>query len=161
MSVTSEGRAALHITSVVGGFVAASMLVPAAASLALGWRGGEDFLVSALIAGLLSLLVMLATRGPVPAFTPRFGFLVVNMLWWLTPVVFGVPLMVGAPHMSLVDAVFETASGITTTGSTVMVGLDHTDRSILLWRSITQWFGGVGILSGCGPKAIGPVSVVP
>jgi trk system potassium uptake protein TrkH len=95
----------------------------------------------------MRLLVSLATRGPTPAVTPRFGFLLVNMLWWLTPVVFAVPLMIGAPDLSLVDAVFETASGITTTGSTVMTGLDGTDRSILLWRSITQWFGGVGILS--------------
>jgi trk system potassium uptake protein TrkH len=147
MSAAGEGRAALHITSIVGGLVSAAMLVPAASSLAFGWGGGLDFLISALVAGLLSLLVMLATRGPVQAFTPRFGFLLVNMLWWLTPVVFAVPLMIGAPHLSLVDAVFETASGITTTGSTVMTGLDHTDRSILLWRSITQWFGGVGILS--------------
>ncbi len=147
MSIATETRAAMHITSMVGAFLSGAMLIPAAGALVLGWHGGRAFLVSALVSGCMSAIIAIATRGANPVFTPRFGFLIVNMLWWLTPIVCAVPLMLGASHLSFVDAYFESVSGITTTGSTVMVGLDTTERSILLWRSMIQWFGGLGMLS--------------
>src|SRR3546814_12162884 len=50
------------------------------------------------------------------------------------------------PHLSLADAYYEAVSGITTTGSTVIVGLDRLHPGLLLWRSLLQWIGGIGIV---------------
>ena len=56
------------------------------------------------------------------------------------------PLTLSSLHLSFTDAFFETMSGLTTTGSTVLVGLDHMAPGILLWRSLLQWIGGIGIV---------------
>jgi len=63
MSAARESRAALHISAIVGVLVSGAMLVPAAASLALGWRGGVDFLISATIGALLTVLVAVAATA--------------------------------------------------------------------------------------------------
>jgi trk system potassium uptake protein TrkH len=89
-------------------------------------------------------LVALATYAPPPP-TARFGFLLVVSLWFTAPLAGAAPFLVHG--LSLTDAVFESVSGLTTTGSTVMVGLDAETRGILLWRSLLQWIGGIGILA--------------
>jgi len=147
MPAAAEIRAAIHIAAIVCIFLAGTMLVPLAGSAVFGWAGEWPFFLSALTVGLSSTVVGIATRGPAPRFTARFGFIVVNLLWWVAGIVCAVPLMLGPPQLTLVDAFFEAVSGITTTGSTVMALLDSTDPSILLWRSMTQWFGGLGILT--------------
>jgi len=56
------------------------------------------------------------------------------------------PLVLGSRHLSYTDAVFEAVSGITTTGATVMTGLDHAPAALLLWRALLQWLGGAGLI---------------
>ena len=77
----------------------------------------------------------------------RDGFLITALFWIVLSVFGAAPLML-VPHleMSLADAVFESVSGLTTTGATVITGLDSLQRSILLYRQLLQWLGGIGII---------------
>jgi len=77
----------------------------------------------------------------------RDGFLIVVLFWSVLGSFGALPLMLGQdPHMSLTDAVFESISGLTTTGATVIVGLDQLPQSILYYRQQLQWLGGMGII---------------
>lgn len=66
--------------------------------------------------------------------------------WFVVPAVATLPLMLPPMSLSFADAYFETVSAITTTGSTVLSGLDQLPETILLWRSLLQWIGGIGII---------------
>jgi len=76
---------------------------------------------------------------------PRDGFLIVGF-GWMVASVFGALPYVFTQHLGVIDAVFESVSGFTTTGSTVVTGLESWPRALLLWRSFTQWVGGMGII---------------
>jgi trk system potassium uptake protein TrkH len=123
------------------------MLLPALLTYAEGAPSWPSFLMSACTTALFWTLIALTTRGASARFSPRFGILLINMLWWVLPTTAIAPLVFGPAGLSFPDAIFETASGFTTTGSTVITGLDTADRGTLLWRSLLQWFGGTGILS--------------
>lgn len=98
-------------------------------------------------------LLMVCGIGKIERVPRREGIVVVGMGWLLCGAVGALPYMLGEPRLDGVDALFESVSGFTTTGSTVMqadpgTGLDIESwpRGILLWRSVTQWLGGMGIL---------------
>lgn len=77
----------------------------------------------------------------------RDGFMVVAMFWVVLGLLGAVPLVLSEnPHVSVTDAVFESISGLTTTGATVIVGLDYLPKSILFYRQLLQWLGGMGII---------------
>ena len=95
----------------------------------------------------LALGVPLATgvRSENVRIKPRDGFFIVASAWILASLAGAVPyLALGA--LGPVDALFESVAGFTTTGSTVLVDIEGTPRSLLLWRSLTQWLGGMGIV---------------
>jgi trk system potassium uptake protein TrkH len=77
---------------------------------------------------------------------PRDGYLLVTLGWLTLTAVAAVPLMLQAPYLSFTDAYFEAMSGLSTTGSTVMVGLDDLPRALNLWRAALHWIGGLGII---------------
>ena len=74
----------------------------------------------------------------------REAFLLTVLVWIILPFIAAIPFL--ASGMSLTDAMFESMSGLTTTGSTVLTGLDDLPRGLLLWRGILQWIGGIGII---------------
>lgn len=77
----------------------------------------------------------------------RDGFLVVVLFWTVLGLFGALPLYIStSPNLSLTDAVFESISGLTTTGATVIVGLDELPKSILFYRQMLQWLGGMGII---------------
>ena len=77
----------------------------------------------------------------------RDGFLVVVSFWLVLGLTGSIPFLLAEdPSMSVADAVFESISGLTTTGATVIVGLDHLPPSILFYRQLLQWLGGMGII---------------
>ncbi len=124
---------------------ALGLVLLAFSGLALVW--GEDprgFLLAAAVGlGLGQLLRMSGT----PKAEPRQaeGLFIVAMIWLVVPLVGGIPYMVSG-HLGFVDALFESMSGFTTTGATILPSFDLFDRSLFLWRSLSQWFGGVGII---------------
>src|SRR3546814_19067393 len=90
--------------------------------------------------------MMLTTRASLKRFSVRQAFLLTNLAW-LVIVVFGaLPFQFSELKLDPVDALFESVSGVTTTGATVIVGLDFAPPGILLWRAILQWLGGIGII---------------
>lgn len=76
----------------------------------------------------------------------RDGFLVVSGAWILACLVAALPFMLAAPYLHFTDAVFEAASGLTTTGATVITGIEHLPRSVLFFRASLNYFGGMGIV---------------
>lgn len=109
--------------------------------------------LSASIVAIGGLLLMLGGMVKIQRIPRREGIVVVGLGWILCGIVGSLPYIFGEPRLPLADALFESISGFTTTGSTVMSGDPHSGREIaswprgiLLWRSVTQWLGGMGIL---------------
>jgi trk system potassium uptake protein len=96
-----------------------------------------------LIAGSISWLATLRFKAELKA---RDGFLLVTLAWTLMSLIGSMPLMFVYENMSFTDAFFESMSGLTTTGATVMTNLDHAPPSINLWRHELNWLGGMGII---------------
>ena len=142
-----ELRSACQIVSLAGLLFSVLMYFPWIISSIFNWDGGGPFFWAATTSSMICLLVALASRGETPRVSARFGIIVVNLLWWICPLICSLPLMLGEKPLSSVDAIFEAVSGLTTTGSTIISDLDIRDRPILLWRAMIQWIGGLGILS--------------
>ncbi|MBA1329824.1 potassium transporter [Candidatus Endoriftia persephone str. Guaymas] len=95
----------------------------------------------------LGVLIWLPVRGRRQELRVRDGFLVVVMFWTVLGLTGSLPFLLAAQTgMSLTDSVFESISGLTTTGATVIVGIDHLPPSILFYRQQLQWLGGMGII---------------
>jgi len=105
------------------------------------------FLLSFAIAFTVGIVLWYPARNARHELKIRDGFLIVLSAWIAMVLCGALPFMLSEqPHMSLVDAIFEATSGLTTTGATVLSGLDTLPRSILLYRQKLQWLGGMGII---------------
>lgn len=137
------------IFAVVGALTAAlgvAMLLPALADFLAGHRDWAVFVASALITAFIGAGMWTAASGGRSALNLRQAFLM-TVLVWVTLTGFGaLPLYLSELGLSPTDALFEAMSGITTTGATVIVGLDDAPPGILLWRGLLQWFGGLGVV---------------
>lgn len=91
-------------------------------------------------------LTWLFTRKSQRELQTRDGFLLVLLVWASLPAFATLPLLIYLPDLSFTDAYFETVSGITTTGSTILTGLDALPMSINLWRGLLVWLGGMGLI---------------
>lgn len=106
----------------------------------------QAFAESAAIVCGLGVLGIVATYRQPRDLKPRFMFVLTVSSWFLIALLSALPFYLSDNGISMVDAFFEGTSGITTTGATVMTGLDTMDPDLLLWRSILQWIGGIGII---------------
>lgn len=100
---------------------------------------------SAIVCGLGILGLIFTYRQP-RDLKPRFMFVLTVSSWFVIALFSSLPFYLSHNDISAANAFFEGASGITTTGATVFQGLDTMDRDLLLWRSILQWIGGIGII---------------
>ncbi|MFW8636295.1 TrkH family potassium uptake protein [Cribrihabitans pelagius] len=103
----------------------------------------QSMVFTVLVGGLLALS---CANGVREGLSIRQTFLLTTTVWLALPLFGAVPLMLGATELRFVDAFFEAMSGLTTTGATVITGLDGLPRGLLLWRGILQWLGGIGII---------------
>ena len=123
----------------------AFMLVPFFVQLIYGQQNSV-FLSSAFVTSFIGVLLVLANLGENKKLNLQQAFLLTT-LSWLSIAVFGcLPFLFSDLNLSFVDSFFESMSGITTTGSTIITNLDNTPKGILIWRSILQWLGGIGII---------------
>ena len=123
-----------------------SVLAPLAVSHFLG-DGAELAYDEALVFTVgVGALLWLPTRRVEGELQIRDGFLLVALVWTLLPAFATLPLLLYMPELSFTDAYFETVSGLTTTGATVLEGLDKLPPSINLWRSQLVWMGGLGVV---------------
>ena len=113
------------------------------------WAGDPHWQVFAevgLICALLGALVAIATAGRGGELMLEQAFLLTSGVWLVLPVVGALPFVMGEPHASFVDALFEAMSGMTTTGATAFPDLDGLPLGTHLWRAMLQWTGGLGII---------------
>lgn len=123
------------------------MLLPALIDLLDHNADWQVFVASAGIAGTAGGGLALAFRpGKPPEISIRGGFLLTTLAWVVVSLFAAPPLMLATIDLSLTDAFFEAISGLTTTGSSVIVNLEEQPKGILLWRSMLQLFGGIGIV---------------
>ena len=124
-----------------------TMLPPVAISLWFGDQSWLIFIQSFVLTLLAGLAVWYPVRNKRKELRLRDGFLVVASFWTVLGMAGSIPLyLADTPSMSLTDAIFESMSGLTTTGATVLTGLDTLPESILYYRQQLQWFGGMGII---------------
>jgi trk system potassium uptake protein TrkH len=127
--------------------VAAGMAICAIVALATGDEGAIAFGATAAIIGPLALAGIV--RGAAPddePLRPRDGYLAVTLAWMAAMAVGAVPFLAYGAFSDPLHALFESVSGFTTTGATVLSSVEAQPRAILLWRSLSQWIGGVGIV---------------
>lgn len=124
-----------------------TMIVPLLVDLAEGLGQWPTFLQSAVLTILIGGFIALAcANGVGQGLDIQQTFLLTTGVWLALPVFGAIPFAIGATELRFVDAFFEAMSGLTTTGSTVITGLDELPKGLLLWRGILQWLGGVGII---------------
>lgn len=127
--------------------VFSSVMLP---SLALAWFEStvtfSAFLTAAVVALVAGVVLYFPFRNVQQELRLRDGFVIVTLFWSLLALFGSLPLVLAgvAPHM--VDAYFEAMSGLTTTGATVLTGLDRLPASVNLWRGLLQFLGGMGIV---------------
>lgn len=139
----------LAILRILGVIIGLTSLTKLPSAL-LGWWLDEltvrVFFGSFLVSALLGLALYWPNRNVRYDLRLRDGFLIVTLTWVSASLVSALPLMFGPPQLSFADAVFEAVSGLTTTGATVIAGLDALPRSVLLYRQVLQFAGGMGIV---------------
>ncbi len=128
------------MTLVLGALMVPCALLDFADGHAEAWVFAASAFVTMLVGGSLFVL----TRGGDQALHQREGFLLTVTLWVVAPLIAAVPFLFSG--YSFTDSVFESISGVTTTGATIITGLQDKPRGLLLWRGLTTWFGGVGII---------------
>ena len=138
---------AFRVLGVLLTLFSVTMLVPAGVSLLYRDGATNAFLSAFAITLVTGLACWLPVRRQRAELRIRDGFLVTVLFWAVLGLYGAFPLMLSdQPQLSVTDAVFESLSGLTTTGATVIEGLDDLPRSILLYRQQLQWLGGMGII---------------
>jgi len=123
-----------------------SMVVPALVAIYYDAGHAAQFFEAGGIVIALGLLMMHFGGKAPEKLSHRDGFLIVALAWLILSMLGAVPFWTTGTLPSIVDAMFESASGLTTTGATVLSGLDDLPHSILFWRSMQEWLGGMGII---------------
>lgn len=140
-------RPVVYVIGLLTCFLGATMVVPMVVDIAEGnghWPAfAESAMISLVVGGALAVA---SANGPRDRLTLQQSFLLATGVWVVLPLFGALPMVLGATDARAVDAIFESMSGLTTTGSTVFTGLDALPRGLLLWRSMLQWFGGIGIV---------------
>ncbi|CUH76243.1 TrkH family potassium uptake protein [Tropicibacter naphthalenivorans] len=140
-------RPVAYVIGLLVACLGGTMLLPLLVDLAEGRGEWPVFLESAIITALAGGLVALSCSNAVKeGLTLQQTFLLTTGVWAALPVFGALPFVLGATDASFTDAYFEAMSGLTTTGSTVLSGLDDLPKGLLLWRGLLQWLGGIGII---------------
>ncbi len=143
-------RSALSTIFFVGGFLLIGMgvflLVPLAVAFQVEGPDVRAFTVSFQAAIFLGVTLVIAARGRAMKFSLPVVFLLTVSVWLVVSLIGSAPFFLFFQKISLTDAFFETVSGLTTTGATILSGLSGVPRGILLWRAMLQWIGGIGII---------------
>jgi trk system potassium uptake protein TrkH len=124
-----------------------TMLLPLLVDFAEGREHWTVFAESLIVTCLVGGLVALSCRNAMGrGLSIQQAFLLTTTVWVVLPLFGALPFILGETGLGFVDAFFESMSGMTTTGATVITGLDGLPKGLLLWRGILQWLGGLGIV---------------
>ena len=139
-------RPILLIVGTLLATLAVAMCIPAMVDAAVGNPDWQVFAVSAGLTLFVGVSLTLTSSSGKVSLNVRQAFAMTTISWLALTVFASLPFMFSELNLSFTDAFFESMSGITTTGSTVIAGLDSAPPGILLWRGILQWLGGLGII---------------
>lgn len=138
--------AVLFVFGVLAVILGTLMTIPAIVEIAADGKDRDAFLWAAALSIFAGMALVLTNRQENIVLNIRQTFLLTTLAWFGLSFLAAIPFMFGHLELSLADAWFETVSGLTTTGSTVLTGLDSMAPGILLWRALLQWIGGLGII---------------
>ena len=136
----------LHTVGRVILFEAALLLLPLAVALIYGESCAEAFIITILIAAALGFAVSRLCSGAEKDIFIREGFAIVSLSWISISAIGALPFVISGEIPSYIDAFFETVSGFTTTGASILTDVESMSRGLLFWRSLTHWLGGMGVL---------------
>ena len=139
-------RPVIHIIGLLLCIEAIAMIFPLIIDLIYNNPDWDEFFLSALVTFFIGLVLYFSFKKEKIVIKIRQAF-VLTISSWIVIAIFGsLPFVFTSSNLNYTDAFFETISGITTTGATVINNLDELNHGILLWRSLLQWFGGIGII---------------
>jgi trk system potassium uptake protein TrkH len=145
--VTASLRPVFFIIGLMVAALSVAMLAPAAIDAAAGAReSARAFFMASVLGAFIGTALALVNRGPVPTVSPRTAFVLTGGAWLALGIVAAIPMRMAGQGLDWTDALFEAISGLTTTGSTILTGLDVRPPGFLMWRAILQWIGGIGII---------------
>jgi len=122
------------------------MLISAGVCLLYHEHAASSFCYSALIAIVTGVLVFTPLRNEERIFGNKEGYIIVTGIWLIFSLFGTLPFIISGSISSFGDAFFESMSGFTTTGATILTNIESMPHGILFWRSLTQWLGGIGII---------------
>lgn len=141
----------VHLVGMVLIATAFMMLFPMLVDLYYGDSDWRAFCIASALSAIIGAVMTFSTRGALKSgLTLRQAFILTPMSWFSVALVSALPFYLssyGIVSFSFADAFFEAVSGITTTGATVLSGLDSAPPGMLLWRGLLQWMGGIGIIA--------------
>lgn len=139
-------KAMLRVLGILIALASVSNLPPVLLAIVFGEDTAKVFLGSFLLTVSFGALLWWPFRNVHYELRLRDGFLIVTLTWLLASLVFSLPFMYAPPGLSFTAAMFEATSGLTTTGATIIVGLDELPRSVLFYRQSLQFIGGMGVV---------------
>lgn len=140
-------RAIIRIVGLLVMLFSTTMIIPGIVALIYQDGAGRAFSQTFFVALVIGFVLWFPNRRYKDDLRSREGFLIVALFWFVLGSVGALPFLFSeSPSLSITDAFFESFSGLTTTGATVIVGLDHLPKAILFYRQMLQWFGGMGII---------------
>jgi len=142
----SDLRPVYFVVGLMIAALGAAMFAPMLVDFAYKDRSWQTFGISGALTLLFGAVLALINYTPTPDLRARGAFLLTVLSWLALSAFAALPFIMSPMKMSVTNALFEATSGITTTGSTVLTGLDDLPKGILLWRAILQWIGGEKLL---------------
>lgn len=141
-----DARPVLLVNGILLMILACAMLIPA---LIDHWHDHEDsiaFLSGFAITFAVGMALYLMNRGYTGALSVQQAFILTTSVWFVVPLFAAIPLCYSTLNLGLVDAFFETTSGLTTTGASIIADVESAPPGVLMWRSLMNWLGGIGII---------------
>ena len=139
-------RPALFVIGILLTTIAVAMLAPFMIDLINGHQDWKIFAAAGTLTLFVGGVLVLTNQAPIRKLSIQQAFILTAASWLAITMFAALPFVFSEVKLSYTDAFFEAMSGITTTGSTVMTGLDSAPKGILLWRALLQWLGGIGII---------------
>ena len=139
-------RSILNIIGILLCIEAIAMIIPMIYDIAYNNEDWQQFLFSSLTTFFIGIILFISFRKQNIKLGIRQAFVLTISSWILISIFGAIPFVYSSASLSYTDALFESVSGITTTGATVISNLDNLSEGILIWRALLQWFGGIGII---------------
>lgn len=136
------------ITYIIGwilNFEAAFMLLPCITALIYQEKSGWSFVITIVLCLMVGVPRVLCKPSN-KVFYVKEGFVTVSLSWVILSIVGAIPFVISGSIPNVIDALFETVSGFTTTGASILSDVESLPKCILFWRSFTHWIGGMGVL---------------